>query len=184
MKTPTPDETILGLIALHRCHGYELIDSFGDPAQLGRIWKMSTSQIYAVLKRLERQSLITGQRIDSENAPPRTEYHLTAAGLSRLEDWLHEPMPSPSIRRVRVEFLSRIYVARQLGRPVTPIIAAQRAACNNEFSRLKQQYGAEDRQDSTGTLALELMIAQTDAVLRWLDHCAGLIQITDSEIEA
>ena len=61
MSTLTPDETILGLIAIQTCYGYELIETFRSSSELGDIWKMSTSQIYAVLKRLERVGLIDGR---------------------------------------------------------------------------------------------------------------------------
>jgi len=53
MATITPDETILGLLAVRERHGYDLLDCFRDPSQLGEVWNLSTSQLYAVLKRLE-----------------------------------------------------------------------------------------------------------------------------------
>ena len=63
MSSITPDETILGLLAVRARHGYELLDCFRDPSQLGEVWKLSTSQIYAVLKRLESQGLTEGQKL-------------------------------------------------------------------------------------------------------------------------
>ena len=44
-----------GIVAARARHGYQLIDCFRDTAQLGRVWDLSTSQLYAVLKRLEAQ---------------------------------------------------------------------------------------------------------------------------------
>ena len=55
MSQLTPDETLLGLLAAQTRHGYELQECFRDPAQLGEVWNLSTSQLYAVLKRLEQQ---------------------------------------------------------------------------------------------------------------------------------
>lgn len=169
MKTITPDETILGLIAIHTCHGYDLIDIFSDSSELGDVWKMSTSQIYAVLKRLEKQGHIDGHVVTSENAPSRTEYHLTSAGKLHFENWLHDPEPSASIRRVRVEFLSRLYIARRLNIPTIPIVARQKAVCRAEYQHL-----LETRAEigfGMSYLAHELTLAQLEAVLGWIDRC-------------
>lgn len=169
MRALTPDETVLGLLASQAQHGYQLLESFRDSERLGNVWKLSASQLYAVLKRLQRQGWITGFEHESENAPPRVEFSLTGAGWHRLNAWLNAPDPCPSIRRVRVEFASRLYIAQLLGRPVQPIIAQQRAACEKECRRIQgiQETGPA----GIGWLASELVIAQLDAVLRWLDLC-------------
>lgn len=181
MTSPTPDETILGLLAADARHGYQLLECFRDPAQLGEVWQLSTSQLYAVLKRLAAAGLIMGQEIESPHAPPRTEYRLTEAGRERLYAWLHEPQPSASIRRVRVEFLSRLYVARLLNLPTIPIVQQQKAACHNQRAELVIQ---RDRmQPGVGYLALELVIAQLDAVLQWIDRCE-LVPKDTGEAEA
>jgi DNA-binding PadR family transcriptional regulator len=169
MSVLTPDETILGLIAIQTCHGYELVETFRNSAELGDIWKMSVSQIYAVLKRLERQDLIRGHVVESDNAPSRTEYRLTSAGHQQLETWLHDPEPSASIRRIRVEFLSRLYIARHLNIPTIPIVLRQRAVCEAERARLLDALA--QKVAGMGYLAHELVIAQLDAVLRWIERC-------------
>src|SRR5258707_15802201 len=114
MKSLTPDETILGLLVQRPRHGYELLDCFRDPGQLGEVWRLSTSQLYAVLKRLEFQGLTEGHEVLVPDAPPRMEYTLTGTGQERLQAWLDKSSPSASVHRVRVEFLSRLYIARLL----------------------------------------------------------------------
>lgn len=169
MESLTPDETLLGLLAAEARHGYQLIDCFRDPAQLGNVWSLSTSQIYAVLKRLDAQQLIVGQAVESPDAPTRVEYRLTPAGVSRLEAWLTETEPSASVRRVRVEFLSRLYIARLLNLPTTALVGAQKAAC---FERRAARIVDRDcSAPGVGRLALELEIAQLDAILDWIDRC-------------
>lgn len=166
MSALTPDETILGVLLAQPQHGYQLLDAFHDPQRLGKVWSLSTSQLYAVLKRLEREGWITGRQIDSANAPTRTEYAITQSGCNHVMTWLHEPNPSPSIRRVRVEFLSRLYVAHLLRLPTHAIIVQQRSVCAAERSRMLSS------QDTAGFggLASALVIAQLDAVLGWIDH--------------
>src|SRR5579859_4416374 len=99
MSSIAPDETILGLLAIRGRHGYELLDAFRDPGQLGEVWKLSTSQLYAVLKRLESNGFTEGHEVLVPDAPPRTEYRLTNSGQAILDSWVHEQTPSASINR-------------------------------------------------------------------------------------
>ncbi|MCC6799418.1 MAG: PadR family transcriptional regulator [Anaerolineae bacterium] len=169
MRKLTPDDTLLGLLAANSQHGYQLLEAFRDPQQLGQVWYVSTSQLYAVLKRLEQQELITGHQVASAGAPTRTEYALTEAGQARLSAWLDEPQPSPSLRRIRVEFLSRLYIAGLLGYPAEPIIACQRAACARRLDGLCARRASSPH--GVGDLALEMVIAQLEAIVAWLGEC-------------
>ncbi len=169
MKSLVPDRVILGLLAARPRHGYDLLNQFRSRARLGRIWTMSTSQVYAVLKQMEQAGLITGRQVESPDAPPRIEYTVTEAGRRSLEAWLNEPHPSSSIHRMRVEFLSRLYVAHLLGIPVEGIIEHQRAACLKQRDHL---LGERRRPTSEFEgLALDFVIGQLEAALRWLDQC-------------
>ncbi|MBK8033980.1 MAG: PadR family transcriptional regulator [Chloroflexi bacterium] len=178
MNALTPDETILGLLAAQGQHGYQLLETFQDPARLGKVWKLSTSQLYAVLKRLERQAWISGVEQWSESAPPRIEYSLTEAGWRVLDEWLSTVAPSASIRCVRVEFLSRLYIAQLLKLPTAPIIARQRAVCQAEYARLQSAQG--NNPQSMGYLAAEMVITQLGAVLTWIDRCELVLQSTQT----
>jgi DNA-binding PadR family transcriptional regulator len=169
MHPLTPDETVLGLLAARARHGYQLLECFRDAAQLGGVWDLSTSQLYNVLKRLEQQGYVIGREMTASDAPTRTEYCLTDAGRERLESWLHEEQPSASIRRVRVEFLSRLFVARSLNIPTIPIVKYQKAACRQHLDELIAQRA--QTAPGMGYLTLELVIAQLGAVLQWIDRC-------------
>ncbi|MBK8024302.1 MAG: helix-turn-helix transcriptional regulator [Chloroflexi bacterium] len=80
MSAFTPDTAILGLLAARRRHGYQLLECFNDPQHLGRVWRLSTSQLYNVLKRLERKSLIVGDEIPSEIGPSARRVCADGAG--------------------------------------------------------------------------------------------------------
>jgi DNA-binding PadR family transcriptional regulator len=142
MNQPVPDNVILGLLAGQPCHGYQLLEFFHDPNGLGRVRVMGTSQLHVVLKRLERQGFINGQEVQSPDAPARMEYHQTEAGRDSLRIWLNDQQPSASIRRVCVEFLSRLYITRLLGTPTDAIIQRQQVACELQrkiFSRSERK---------------------------------------------
>jgi DNA-binding PadR family transcriptional regulator len=169
MSALTPDDTILGLLAVEARHGYDLLDCFQRSDSLGEVWSLSTSQIYAVLKRLERDGAISGEKQPVENAPTRTRYHLSETGEQRVLAWLHDPAPSASIRRVRVEFLSRLYVARLLNLPTLPMVIYQRRACRIARKQLLEQRAKAAF--GVPYLALDLAVEQLDAVLVWIERC-------------
>lgn len=169
MSQLVPDEVLLGLLAERGGYGYQLLEHFRRPELLGNVWYMSTSQLYAVLKRLVQKRLIVGREVTVADAPARTEYQLTDAGRQQFEAWLAEADPSPSVRKVRVEFLSRLYLARLLNRPTISIVRAQKKSCHHRLGELMAS--REQSAPGIGLLAIELVIAQLHAILDWIDRC-------------
>ena len=169
MKRPVPDEVILGLLESHPAHGYDLLESFRSNEKLGRMWNLSTSQLYAVLKRLEDEGAIIGNRIQSPDGPARIVYSVTAKGSDRLTSWLFEKTPSASVHRIRVLFLSRLYVARLLEIKNEKIVEYQRNVCEKRLKNF-----LEDRnklQTSFEKLTLDFIIGQLKSAITWLDNC-------------
>lgn len=163
---PTPDELILALVCAQPQHGYAVVEAFADPDRLGLIWDMSVSQVYKVLKRLEQTGLIAGTSVAVSAAPNRTEYRITQDGRAVLEAWLDEPNPSASIRYVRVVFLSRMYAAQILQRPITDIVRRQIEQCDRKRAAIAADYSAA--RSDPARWALSLQLHQIDAVLIWL----------------
>ena len=172
---------ILGLLKAQPAHGYELLDYFRSNAQLGRIWTMSTSQLYAVLKRLEREGAIVGREVAALNAPPRIEYEVTYQGEVRLDGWLFAKNPSPSIHRIRVMFLSRIFIANLLNIYYEPIVDAQIASCE------AQKIIFEDKLRTKGTdielLTIDFIIRQLKSAILWLKESNFDLNVTHLEYE-
>jgi len=141
---------------------------FEAPAELGRVWTMSRSQVYAVLKRLELQGLIRGRPMRGQDAPDRVQYSVTAAGRRQLEGWLLESEPSASVRSIRVEFISKLHVAERLGRSPDPIIGRQRSGCRRHLRVL--QAAREEATSATERRSLDFVIGQLRAAISWLDE--------------
>jgi DNA-binding PadR family transcriptional regulator len=154
MEALTPDYVLVGLLLAQPCHGYQLLDVFRQPQQLGRVWQLSHSQVYAVLKPLESKGWIVGEVLTSAEVPPRTHYQPSTLGQDHFEGWLYQPEPVASIRRIRVEFLSRLYLARLLNRPTFAIVQAQKASCLQAKHTLQQQ--VEGAHPGIERLSLEL----------------------------
>jgi DNA-binding PadR family transcriptional regulator len=169
MRVPLPDETILGILAAKPQHGYELLSHFRSNAELGRVWTLSTSQLYAVLKRLEKAKLIRGRVVDSGTAPTRREYSIRSRGRARLDRWLHVEPLSSSIRQVRIQFISRLYVFRLLDESPQNLIARQRQVCENQLDHFKSLRQHADT--LIGELTAEFVVHQLEAVLDWLNKC-------------
>mgnify|MGYP001079872331 CR=1 FL=1 len=169
MKRLVPDEVVLGLIKYQPSHGYELINWFNSREYLGRIWTMSTSQIYAVLRRLEDQGAIAGREISTPNAPNRNEFHITEKGGGLLQAWLYDSKPSASIHRIRVEFISRLFITELLGLSKEQVIQHQKAACESVLERIKQQKSLTG--SPTEELTLNFVIGQLESALNWLADC-------------
>lgn len=170
-----PDNVILGLLHAESSHGYRLLDHFRDDNRLAAIWNLNTGQLYAILKRLERDELIDGREEAVDDAPGRTVYWLTDAGRETFFAWLNLEAPSASTRHIRTEFLSRLYLSRLLDLPVQHLIDAQKAACHAHKEDLLRQRNALN--PGVGALSYQLRIDEMDIILAWLDnHCQMIFE--------
>lgn len=176
MKRLVPDEVILGLLMVQPTHGYELLERFKSNADLGRIWNMSASQIYAVLKRLEDGGLVEGSYVEGHDAPSRKEFAITGLGEKQLLEWLNDPNPPTSIHRIRVMFLSRLYIGNLLNHPMGQIIDAQIRVCERQKANLQGKQ--EQSTAEIETLAMRYIIGQLDAALEWLSEVRSHYQPT------
>lgn len=167
MSRLSPEEVVLGLLAPHGGYGYQLLEQFKPPAPLAAIWQMGTSQLYALLRRLEASGHIDGREVFPPDAPPRTEYFVTPPGRARLLNWLYDPFPSASTRAIRTMFLSRLYIAEQMAIDPALILESQREACRAALQRMQADRAASVSPLVSG-LALDLKIAEQRLILDWL----------------
>ena len=177
MSRLSPDDVILGLLAAKPCHGYQLLEYFRAPAELGQVWHLNTSQLYSILKRLEQNNFVTGKKMESDTAPSRTEYQLTEAGSKHLYQWLHEQNPSASTRHIRTQFLSRLYIARLLDISATAIIQQQTKTCQQRKTDILTM--RDQLEDGIGFLSLDLIISELETILQWIDRCH--LALTEAE---
>ena len=165
--SPSPDGVILGLLAGEAQSGYTLLAYFRDHAALGLVWQMSASQVYAVLKRLERQGYIRSEPMPTSAGPERINHALTATGKAALMEWLNAT-PGGTVRRVRVEFLSRVFIARRLQVAVVPIRERQLAACQEVRISLVLEKDSLPAESTGGVSPPILIIAELDVAIQWL----------------
>jgi DNA-binding PadR family transcriptional regulator len=175
MKKPVPDQVILGLLCLRPMHGYELLERFRKREHLGRIWTMSTSQIYAVLKRLAQSGAIVGEEVEVPDAPSKLVYAITAKGENQLNDWLYEENPSTSIHLIRVLFLSKIYICMLLGLDINKIVEYQKLSCRKQLNKLIIESKSEV--SPIEGLTIQYVIGHIKATINWLEVVQNSIKI-------
>ena len=161
-----PEYIILGLLMHRSMHGYDLYNQYQK--LLGRVWRMSQSQMYTILKRLEAQAWVRSRPEEDPPGGTRRQLEVTDAGRERFSAWLGEPSDCGS-RVMRLEFISRLYFASiEGGGILAAVIRDQIAATSRELGNHERLYGSLDEGEVFNRLALELRVRQLKATLDWL----------------
>ncbi|HEX5596590.1 MAG TPA: PadR family transcriptional regulator, partial [Micromonosporaceae bacterium] len=158
-----------GLLALlHRgsMYGYQLRAAFEEST--GGTWPLNIGQVYTTLARLERDDLV---RSLPEHDGGQRPYEITETGRAELTAWFATPVARAE--RPRDELAIKLALALTTpGVDVRAVLQTQRSATMRalqEFTRLKS--GPERPGDLAWRLVLDAMIFQSEAEIRWLDHC-------------
>jgi PadR family transcriptional regulator AphA len=161
------EQALLGFLMQGPTHGYDLHQRVEN--ELGEVWYMGISNIYSVLKQLERSGQVESDLVPQEGRPPRKVYRITVAGKKGFLDWLRRPVPV--IRDVRIEFPTRLYFHRALGlEGVGDLIASQEAICRERVERLEQGK-AQSVSHDLNWLVFDFRRRQIEAILDWLQVC-------------
>jgi len=163
---------LLALLERGPMHGYQLRSAFEEST--GATWSLNIGQVYTTLSRLERDGLV---RPLPDNDGGQRPYEITEAGRTALSDWFATPISRAD--RPRDELSIKLALAITTpGVDVRAVMQTQRTATMRalqEYTRLKT--GEPNPADLAWRLVLDAMIFQTEAEVRWLDHCeASLIR--------
>ncbi|MCC7452488.1 MAG: PadR family transcriptional regulator [Anaerolineae bacterium] len=162
----SPQSALLGFLTFGPKHPYELHQEFTH--QLGNVWHIGQSHLYAHLKQLAEAGLVTVSIEAQPNRPDRTVYHITASGQAQFDDWLRQP--TVHMRYFRFEFLTRLYFFRRLEIPgLEPLITAQKALIESRIESLHQAIAQTD--DEYWRLVLDFRRSEMQAIVDWLERC-------------
>lgn len=165
----SPCFALLGFLYFQPMHGYDLHRQL--QAGLREIWHIRQSQVYATLKRMEREGWVTAVPQAQDRRPDRSVLHLTDAGRAQFESWLYTPTPS-SARALRVEFLTRLFFACQIGEEVCArLLREQGEATRIDLERLKKRLDETPADEVFNRLGLGLRVRQLITMIEWLDSC-------------
>lgn len=104
LKSAT-EYVILGALMSGARHGYEIMQFLGSA--LDATWRLSTSQLYVLLKRLEEEGCLESFSESQGTRPPKRIFELTGQGRKAFLDWLSAPVEH--VRDFRMEFLCKMF---------------------------------------------------------------------------
>jgi DNA-binding PadR family transcriptional regulator len=87
---------LLGVLSVGPASGYD-IKKFCDKS-ISHFWNENYGHIYPVLKALQAEGLIAGEKRETEGKPPSTVYSITPKGLEELNRWLLLPVETTPTR--------------------------------------------------------------------------------------
>lgn len=171
IQTPlTIEHALLGFVRQTPRHGYDIFQALSDPAGLGLVWRLKQSRLYALLGKLEDHGYLESTLEPQQARPPRKVFHLTPAGEAALRRWVTTPVDHG--RQLRLEFLAKLYFARQEGEATAvALIAAQKEACRRWLAE-QQKQAAAARARPYDWLVHQFRLGQMEAMLDWLETCA------------
>jgi PadR family transcriptional regulator AphA len=170
-----PEYIALGFLEREALHGYDIYRRFD--AALGRVWRISQSQMYSILKRLEIQGLVSGSAESGERNQAKRRLAITEPGMRRLAEWLAAPSDCSS-RIMRLEFISRLFFARASHpEQVAAIVEAQRAAIARQLANHEALLAATPEAETYNRLSLELRMCQLSGIGLWLEKSVSLTLI-------
>ena len=171
-KDLSPEYALLGLVAQHPAHGYELHQRLTN--ELGFVWRISQSQTYAALSRLEHKGDISSSEVQQEKLPARYLYNISAAGWARFNTWLFAPS-APSPRAINLEFTTRLYFAVATHpSEVLSLIESQSNVVRERATGLRRSLENLGEDETFQRMALSLRVGQLESILNWLDGCAAM----------
>lgn len=157
---------ILGLLRTQAAHGYELQRSFATGSDLGDVVRVEQASLYGTLKDLAARGLIEGAEVREGLRPPRTVYSLSKRGERVLDAWMRTPVER--LRQVRLDFLLKVYFARQRSEAmVRALVDAQVATCHRYLADLEAR-AAEFSPESFGYVVTESRTSAARSTLEWL----------------
>ena len=164
----TLEHALLGFLLQRPMHAYEMYRVLARAGDLGHVWHLKQSRLYALPARLEEAGYAVGTSESRGARPPRKVLAPTAAGRFAFDRWLRTPVAH--CRDFRLEFLAKLHFAREAGpETVARLIAEQCRACQAWLADLRDQAIRADY--PYDWLALEFQCNQATAILAWLDTC-------------
>ncbi len=169
---------LLALLSDGPEYGFALKKQFEE--RTAELWPLNVGQVYTTLGRLVRDGLVDevtgagGSGSEAGGDAGQREYRLTERGREELATWIRSPRP----RDVpdRDELVIKIVLAEGLdGVDLLDVVDEQRAVSTEALQRLTRQKAAIDPSDIGRVLALDAVILQVEAELRWLDLCEARV---------
>lgn len=170
------EHALLGFLLEQRRHGYAMYQELEDPTELGPVWQIKLSQLYALLGKLEDAGFIVATVEPQESKPPRKLYKLTTDGEKAFAAWVQSPVKHG--RSLRLEFLVKLYFARRQGlKSAAQLLSAQRELCR-DWAEAETEIIRQEREGGRrySRLVHAFRLGQVEAMIAWLDQCEAELE--------
>ena len=162
--------TLLALLSEGPKYGRQLREEVG--ARAGEVWPLNVGQVYAALRRLERDGLVES---GDTGAGPLKQFRITGDGAAELAAWLRTP-PDPASAPYD-QMAAKVLAALQVpGTDAHEVIQVHR----HSLMELMQQWTRIKRGQTARDLGVRLTIDaelfRLDSVVRWLDAADGALR--------
>lgn len=166
---PATEYALLGALMPGPRHGYEILQFL--ETGLGPAWRVSTSQLYALLKRLNNEGLVDSTLETQDTRPSKRVFAIIPAGRERFLRWLKSP--TAHARDLRIEFLAKLYFFRHLSlQGGNELVNSQIAVLERFQKRLTEKKQAEE--NDYNRLVYGFRISTLKGWLEWLKKEAAL----------
>jgi PadR family transcriptional regulator, regulatory protein AphA len=162
LKSAT-EYVVLGALMTGARHGYEIMQFLGS--SLEATWRVSTSQLYVLLKRLKEEGCLESFSESHGTRPPKRVFNLTAQGRKVFLEWLSEPIEH--VRDFRMEFLCKMYFFDHLSLPGAPnLVEAQIRFLDKLLEKIRK--GSAKDNDGFKKLVYSFKQRNAESLLSWL----------------
>jgi PadR family transcriptional regulator PadR len=167
----TLEYTILGLIAMQPRTGYDILSTFEAGTYR---WSASAGSIYPVLKRLEKQEIVTSQLEMVHEARPRKVYTLLPAGEELLDAWLRQaPRLADVIEDYDIALYKFVFAESRLSRTEVLAWLDIYESITRSSDMVQQVMNDASRESGAMSLhqqlAVESIVLETKARLAWIE---------------
>ncbi len=158
---------VLGSLIAAPRHGYEIKQFLGST--LESTWRVSTSQLYALLKRLKQERLLQSNLEIQETRPSKRVLTLTDDGKAIFTDWMHRP--TMHVRDFRMEFMTKLFFFFHYSMPgAVALVESQIGFIKTRMEEIRSQ--SEKNTDPFKTLVFEYKIQMMAGIHAWLSKNA------------
>ena len=166
--------------------GYDLKQRFQNSVR--HFWAAELAQIYPLLARMEKDGLLSSEKVPSTQGPTRKVYQRTREGFEALSQWL---LQGPEVRSERVSWLAQVFFLSHIDstqrRQFFVELKADFKAHLGELERLEQGWQQDDPRypdalpDETffPQLTLRLGMMKYRTIIEWCDECLTRLEARD-----
>lgn len=167
-RNPSPENVLLALLLEAPRDGYQLNQILRR--ELGQVWHLSQSQLYATLRRLEVRGWVSGEEQESRRGLPRRIFTLSEVGRQQALRWLMTPSRC-AVQIIRLELPSRVFLIQRLfPEQLRDFLERQHQVIQDGLHRLHVQLDRIPPEQTYNRMAVEMRLHQTRALLDWFEQ--------------